>query len=566
MLSAELVNGRIRIDGIAYRDRDIVHQLPGYNYRGDITTVPATWPVLKILLDMFDDRIDIGDMLRDWAWREANERIIPATEAHDWAMDPRNDAEGNEAHYPYQRTGVLFLLEATNGAALTDEMGTGKTAHAIELLEQDNHYPALVVCPKSAKNGWKREFAKWAPHRDVVSVDGTSQKRRQLLGEEHEVYLMTWESLRIHSRLAPYGSVRLTKEEKTPKELNRHWGAVIADEAHRGIDPKAKQTRALWAIGSDADYRLALTGTPIANSPADFWSLLHFVAPDEWPSRTKYIERYCLQMFNAAGYLDVTGLQANHAEEFHTLVKPRHLRRPKELVLPWLPEKVYETIDVEMSRPQAKAYNELKKSLIADVQGGVVMTLDPLSLLTRLTQAACATLTMDENGKVVLSTPSSKIDALVELLHDLGDAPLVVYAKSAQLIELAAARLDKEKITFSKIIGGQSEIVRMNEENAFYDGESRVILLTLGAGSESLNLTRANTTCFMERSWSMVQNVQAENRTDRPGQEADKVLIIDMVAPGTVEEAQWQTLQGKSGMMEEITHDREAMLRAIRGK
>jgi SNF2 family DNA or RNA helicase len=503
--------------------------------------------------------------LNDWLWDEYEDRIEPATEAHDWAMNPRNDADGNELLYPYQRTGTLFLLEALNGAALTDEPGTGKTAHAIELLEQDDLYPALIVMPKSAKSGWLREFQKWAPHRDVVSVNGSAVQRRKLLEETHDVFFITWESLRIHSRLAPYGSVRLTAEERVPKELNRHWGAVVADEAHRGVDPKAKQTRALWAVGANADYRLALTGTPIANSPADFWSILHFIAPHEWPSKTKFIERYCLQMYNASGYLDVTGLQSNHAEEFHSLVKVRHLRRPKELVLPWLPTKVYETIDVEMTTPQKKAYRELQKSLIADVDGGTVLTLDPLSLLTRLTQAACATLSIDD-GKVVLSNPSSKVDALVELMKDMGDDPIVVFALSRQLIELAATRLEKEKISFSKIVGGQSDLVRFSEENAFYDGTSRAILLTLGAGSEALTLTRASTTCFMQRSWSMVQNKQAEDRTHRPGQDAEKVLIIDMVAPDTVEESQWSVLQGKSGMLEEITQDRQAMLRVIRGK
>ncbi len=566
MPKADLVDKHIVITDISYRDRDAVHELPGYRYHNQVTTCAVSWPALKILHDLFPDRLDIGDALSEWAWSESFERVEPATAAHDWAMDPRNDADGNPAMYPYQRTGSLFLLEAFDGAALTDEMGTGKTVQTIELLEQEELYPALIVCPKSAKTGWRREFAKWAPKRDVVMVNGTATQRRKLLEEEHDVYCVTWESLRTHSRLAPYGSVRLNEDEKTPKELNRHWAAVVADEAHRGIDPKAKQTRALWAIGADAEYRAALTGTPIANSPADFWSILHFVAPHEWPSKQKFIDRYCLTMYNAWGGLDITGLRHEHKEEFHSLVKTRHLRRPKDLVLPWLPAKVYETIDVEMSPTQKKAYNSLKKDLIADVENGTVLALDPLSLLTRLTQAACATLSLDEDGKVVMQNPSSKVDALVELLSDMGDDPLVVFAQSRQLIELAAQRLDKEKIPYSKIVGGQSDLVRESEENAFHEGVSRVIMATLSAGSEALTLTEASTVCFMQRSWSMIQNAQAEDRVHRPGQEASKVLIIDMITPDTVEEDQLAVLQDKSGMLAEITQDRQAMLRVVRRK
>lgn len=567
MPTAELVDRWIEITDIGYRDRDAVHELPGYSYKNGRTRCVCTWPALKILRDLFPgDRLNIGSKLTDWANDEYKFRVQPASESHDWAMNPKNDAEGNETLYPYQRTGSLFLLDAETGAVLTDEMGTGKTAQTIELLERDDLYPALIVVTKSAKSSWVREFKKWASHRDVVQVNGSAQQRRKIIDEKHDVFLITWQSLHTHSKLAPYGSVRLSQEERKPKELNKHWAAVVADEAHRAIDPKAKQTRALWAVGADADYRLALTGTPIANSPADFWSILRFVAPHEWPSRTKYIDRYCLTMFNAWGGLDITGLQHNHAEEFHDLIKSRHLRRPKELVLPWLPKKVYETWDVEMSPSQKKAYKALQKDLIADVEGGMVMALDPLSLLTRLSQAACATLSINEDGKIVLSNPSSKIDALVELLGDMGnDEPLVVFAESRQLIELAVQRMEKEKITYSKIVGGQSDLVRESEQNRFHDGESRVILATLGAGSESITLVEAGTLCFMQRSWSMVQNKQAEDRVHRPGQTHDKVMIIDMVAPDTVEENRLNVVGGKSGMLEEITKDREALLQLIRG-
>ena len=139
------------------------------------------------------------------------------------------------------------MAEAWDGAVLTDDMGTGKSVQAIELLEQDNMYPALIVCPKSAKGGWRREFAKWAPHRDVVAVNGTAPQRKKILSVPHDVYIMTWESLRYHSRLAPHGSIRLKRCvdcgggdptvkpavcEKHLKELNlMEFHAVVADEA-----------------------------------------------------------------------------------------------------------------------------------------------------------------------------------------------------------------------------------------------------------------------------------------------------------------------------------------------
>jgi len=96
--------------------------------------------------------------------------------------------------------------------------------------------------------------------------------------EEFDVAIINWEALRLHSRMEGYGNMRLkrcpehggadpkvkpTACEAHPKELNEiEWGAVIADEAHKAKNPKAKQTRSLWAIAKNAPYRYAATGTP----------------------------------------------------------------------------------------------------------------------------------------------------------------------------------------------------------------------------------------------------------------------------------------------------------------
>lgn len=558
MPSADLVDGRIVIEGTAFRDRDTIRELPGVKFRDDAWSCPASWPAVKILRSLFGDRLTIGPELHDWIWNEYHGRVRPVQEYRVMAMDMGADLTGNPALYPYQRTGVRFLQNA-NGAILADDMGTGKTVQAIDTLVSKHAFPALVVCPKTAKAGWVREFTKWAPQLTVVSVGGSAVKRRQALEQPADVYVTHWQSLALHSRLAPYGSVRLSPAEKMPKELNRPWGAVIADEAHRAINPKAKQTRALWAIGASAEFRIAMTGTPIADTPDDLWSLLHFVAPHEWPSKTKYIDRYCQTSWGHFGGLDILGLKPQTADEFHSLVDLRLLRRPKALALPWLPEKTYERREAEMSPKQAAAYKQFKKEMIADLDGGLGVALNPLTLLTRLTQLASATLTVQPDGSMLMSAPSSKVEALVELLEDMGGAPLAVFAESRQLIDLASERLTKEGISHSLIVGGQTELVRSMAEEDFMAGRVRVLLLTYGAGSESLTLTKADTICRMERSWSMIKNTQAINRIDRPGQESDKCLIVDLIAPGTIEDGQLTALEGKGERMEEIVRDQVAL-------
>ena len=73
--------------------------------------------------------------------------------------------------YPYQRAGVQFLRVAES-ALLADEMGTGKTVQTIATLEEEDLYPAIIICPNSVKTNWVREFQKWAPSRRVEMAQG----------------------------------------------------------------------------------------------------------------------------------------------------------------------------------------------------------------------------------------------------------------------------------------------------------------------------------------------------------------------------------------------------------
>src|SRR5690606_18354914 len=89
-----------------------------------------------------------------------------------------------------------------------------------------------------------------------------------------------------------------------PKVLNGFgFKTVICDEAHMIKEPRSQQTRAVWAVGHDPSVkqRIALTGTPVANNPADIWSIMHFLQPDEFPVRGAFIDRYCPQAWNAYG-------------------------------------------------------------------------------------------------------------------------------------------------------------------------------------------------------------------------------------------------------------------------
>jgi len=545
-----------------YRDKELVTQVPGARWSNadQKWTVPLTYAACLQLRGVFGDRLTIGDKLNAWAWTETNDRVNVCLSLRE--SDDADELTQSEPDlFPFQRAGVKFLTTAKR-AALCDPMGTGKTVQTIRALENlgEDAFPAVIVCPTSMKRTWRDEFAKWAPNRDVVVLEGAAQKRRKTLAEQHDVFIMNWELVMRHSKLAGYGYIKLSDTEKELKELNRLGiRSVVADEAHRAKSPKAKQTRALWAIGKQAEYRFALTGTPIANAPNDLWSIMHFVDPDEWPSKNSFIERYAQQSWNAFGFMDVVGIRGEMREELFKILDPRFLRRPKEIALSQLPPKMPpETRWAQMGTKQAKAYKQLSEDMLAELDSGVLMATNPLTRLTRLLQFAAAYGDINDDGQMRLQEPSCKIDALMDLVEEVGDEQLVVFAESRQLIELAAARMAGEDLQVAQITGAVSQADRDFNRKRFQGGDVQHLLVTLGAGGEGLTLTASSIAVFLQRSYSALKNAQAEDRLHRHGQERP-VRIIDIITEDTCEEGVHRAYEEKKGRLQEVVRDKEML-------
>lgn len=574
------------------RDRELIKSLPGsrYSTKTHQWTAPLTWASLQAMRGMFGEHLVVCEDVEQWAWTYFNERVSPAITARN-AWDAEHLAETFPDLYPFQRGGVDFM-SAAKGALLMDEMGTGKTPQTIRtlwnlVLNGENPFPAIVIAPNNMTITWKKEFERFFPGVNVeVIKGGAAQKQKIIRKKDVHVFVINFEAVRIHSRLAPYGGMSLRRCVKCdptlldaklfsparceihPKELNEiKFKTLIVDEAHRLKNPKAKQTRATVALRTpETKFVFGLTGTAIADSPVDLWPVLNLIDPDQFPSRSGYIDRYCLTSFDMFGTMSIVGLNPINKDEFFKVVDPITRRMPKAAVLPFLPSKVFSTRYEEMTPKQAKAYKEMDENQIAILgadYAGVTVSANPLTELTRLTQFSSSFAELDEEGNVRLTLPSNKVTALLEIMEDLGpDEPVVVFAQSRQLIELAAKALEKNKISYSLIVGGQSPDEREMSKEDFQSGRVRAILCTIAAGGIGITLTRAKTAIFLQRSWSMIENKQAEDRVHRIGSEIhDSIQIIDIVSPGTIEEQQRVALAGKEERLQEIMRDADIVAR-----
>jgi SNF2 family DNA or RNA helicase len=577
----------IRLD-VEWRYKELCKSIPGSSWSASdqVWRIPLSWSSCLALRSTFRDDLIINEDLSGWANTQLTSRIAPANELRDLEefADPKN-----EDLFPHQRAGVKFLVTAKR-ALLADEPGLGKTAQAIRALKELNEqgedvFPALIVCPNTLKKNWAREFARWYPGVTTQVIKGTTTQRKKQFDTPADIYIINWESLRTHSRLAPYGSIALARcsacgghDERISlnrcevheRELNQiDFKSVVADEIHRSKDPKSKQTRALWSATADAKIRFALTGTPIANNVVDMWSILHWLSPEDWSSKTKWIDRMIDTMMNAFGGMMVIGVKPHMEEEFQKTISHHMRRMLKARVLPWLPDVVNERRDIEMSTKQKKAYEQMRDHMIAELESGEALSAPSVLTQTiRLLQFASsyADIVVNETTgepSAVLSEPSCKVDSLMDDIKngDFGDDSVAVCAVSRQLIELLSKALTKADIQHGLITGAQDEDERQQAIDDFQSGRIKWILFTAQAGGVGVTLTAARRLIMLQRPWSLVDHKQAMDRVHRIGSEIhDSIIITDYVTEGTIEERVLQVLETKADNFEQIVHDKAKLL------
>jgi SNF2 family DNA or RNA helicase len=488
----------------------------------------------------------------------------------------------------------VAFLAAAKRALLADEPGLGKTAQAIRALKRlkeqgQDVFPAMIVCPNTLKKNWEREFHRWWPEVTTQVVKGAAGQRKKqfdiAVESNIDVIIINWESLRSHSRLAPYGSVALTRCSKCGghdegisdtrcevhlRELNHiAFKSVVADEIHRSKDPKSKQTRALWSASGDAPIRFAMTGTPIANDVVDLWPILHWLSPKDWPSKTKWIDRMIDTMMNAFGGMLVLGVKPHMQEEFYKTINPHMRRMLKARVLPHLPEIMRERRDVEMSTKQKKAYTQMRDTMIAELENGDAITAPSvLTQTTRLNQFANAFAELSVNEttgeiKALLSEPSCKVDAVMADIkaNDFGEDSVAVCAVSRQLIYLLSNAMTKAGIEHGLITGAQDEDERQKAIDDFQSGRIKWILFTAQAGGVGVTLTTARRLIMLQRPWSLVDYKQALDRVHRIGSEIhDSIIITDYITEDTIEDRVIQVLEAKADNFEQVVRDKDQLL------
>ncbi|MEA2170676.1 MAG: SWI/SNF-related matrix-associated actin-dependent regulator of chromatin subfamily A-like protein 1 [Solirubrobacteraceae bacterium] len=418
---------------------------------------------------------------------------------------------------PFQRAGVHYLLEARR-SFLADEQGLGKTVEALAALEEDDAYPAVVICPASLKLNWEREATKWLPHRKLQVVSGGAV----IADEGADITILNYEITDKHAqRLAI-----------------RHPRALVLDESHYVKNPRAKRTQAVRRLATSLGphaLKLALTGTPVMNHPDELIAQLRIIGRlEDFGSGAKFARR-----FQGAG--------AEERIHWH-LRRSCFVRRLKVDVLPQLPAKKQVVVPValdnesEYRRAEADIVAWLREQPLelAELEAKVAATLraERLAQLNALKRLAA-------RGK--LGAAMGWIDDFLE-----SEEPLVVFSGNREVQELLLGRFPKAL----HIVGDDSIEKREQAVHAFQDpaGPQLIICATRVAG-QGITLTRASNVVFLDLEWTPAMHDQAEDRLHRIGQH-DAVTAWYLLAAKTIDETIVELIERKRGIVGAVTDGR----------
>uniref|UniRef100_A0A8C9ZLM4 SWI/SNF related BAF chromatin remodeling complex subunit ATPase 4a n=1 Tax=Sander lucioperca TaxID=283035 RepID=A0A8C9ZLM4_SANLU len=455
----------------------------------------------------------------------------------------------------YQIKGLEWLVSLYNNnlnGILADEMGLGKTIQTIALITYLMEYkrlngPFLIIVPLSTLSNWVYEFDKWAPSVVKVSYKGSPAARRAFIpilrSGKFNVLLTTYEYI--------------IKDKQVLAKLR--WKYMIVDEGHRMKNHHCKLTQVLNTHYL-APRRLLLTGTPLQNKLPELWALLNFLLPTIFKSCTTFE-----QWFNAPFAMTGEKVDLNEEEtiliirRLHKVLRPFLLRRLKKEVEAQLPEKVVIDI-IRCLSLQRVLYRHMqaKGVLLTDGsekdkkgKGGTKTLMNTIMQLRKICNHPYMFQHIEESfsehlgysGGIVsgpdLYRSSGKFELLDRILPKLRatDHKVLLFCQMTSLMTIMEDYFAYRNFKYLRLDGTTKAEDRGMLLKTFNDPASQyfVFLLSTRAGGLGLNLQSADTVIIFDSDWNPHQDLQAQDRAHRIGQQ-NEVRVLRLCTVNSVEE------------------------------
>ena len=452
-----------------------------------------------------------GAVTADRRWSELIDRLA-SVQRYEPELPPGLDAELRD----YQQQGFAWLARLSRlglGACLADDMGLGKTVQTLALLLNDAAKgPSLVVAPTSVCHNWAIEASRFAPTLRIRMLAAASDRAAlvEALGPGDVL-------------VASYGLLHTASDLLA----SRRFAVAVFDEAQNLKNADTRRAQASKRI--EADFRLALSGTPVENRLEELWSLYDLVTPGLLGSRESFHRRFASPIEKGIG---------GHARQaLKTLLRPYLLRRTKAAVLAELPPRTEITLEIEPGDEERAFYEALRRkaleALATPVGTGGQQRIRILAEITRLRRAACHPALIDAGTSLEGAKLTALLDLAAELIANRHRA--LVFSQFTGHLDLVEAALTAKGVRLLRLDGSTPAKERARRVEAFQSGEGELFLISLKAGGSGLNLTGADYVIHLDPWWNPAVEDQATDRAHRIGQTLP-VTVYRLVLKDSIEQ------------------------------
>ena len=423
----------------------------------------------------------------------------------------------------YQKEAQKFLSEHSK-AILGDEPGVGKTYPTIAAAQQiDGSH--LIVCPRYIIPNWIAYLAEMGAQ-DVVAVVGNTRQKQKLLEETHKWYIITYNMLGQTNPNSKAG-------QRYADLLNKAWGAVIYDEAHRLRGRKSKWTQMAFKLKSKNTWML--TGSPVYKQPGDIWPLLRICDPTTFSSYWRFVNEYCIVRKTMWG-TEPYDVKSPHL--FQTMLKTYMLRRTMDDVGIDIPALLpVRTVHSELSPANRKKYDSIKKDFrYVNPDTGKLSRVQALGVANKL--------------RSISAEDPNKIAVLKEILEDVNERVVILTWYRA-----TAKRVSEEiGIPGMVVTGAIDGLKRQDMFDRLEVSPKGRIVATIESMKEGLNLQHTSKVIFYEMDWTSETNFQARNRFYRFGQNKH-VQVYNILTKDTIDEKVYEVAQDRGKKIDRALHE-----------
>ena len=431
-----------------------------------------------------------------------------------------------------QRLIDRIVTEPTMSALNGSTMGAGKTLIAVEVAKKLASKTILLLAPLGTRVGWEVTFSRQGvtlPFRWVNSTKAGKENLEAWSRQEEGIYFVGTE---YFVRQGWNGSKRTDTWSPRPD-------LVLFDEAHRGQNRKSKTHKTLKQV--DGWFKLSMSGTPTGNSFEGAWAVAKWLWPDKiHNSFYAWVDEWCETKYDrfAPGNRKVVGERVP-GEFFNSL--PCYVRlEPKTGV-----EVDEDTVYVELSARQRRAYSELQNEMVAWIGENPIVVEFPITQRIRLRQATLGMFSVDEAGEVFFDNDceSSKIDAMFDVIdNDFDGESALIFTDSRKFADVVVHRLNNRGMSAAAWHGEVSQNSREQIKSQFIEGSVRYLVAVTSAIAEGVDGLQHATrnVLWLSRSDNRILNEQAMARVNRQGQtltvRSREIVAVDTYDSGILDE------------------------------